>query len=139
MQEEFSDLLVAEKFASYPQPLRQQLLKIRQLIFQLAAEDNLGDVNESLKWGQPAYVTPKGSTVRLDAVKDTEGQYAVYFTCNSRLVETFREVYPQSFTYIGNRELRFSLDQIPDYTVLKHCLAMALNYQRVKHLPLLGA
>ena len=48
--------------------------------------------------GQPSYLTPEtksGSTIRIDQVKAAAGQYAVYFHCQTDLVETFRELYPE--------------------------------------------
>ena len=32
---------------------------------------------------------PSGSTIRIDQVKSAAGQYAVYFHCQTDLVETF--------------------------------------------------
>ena len=43
-----------------------------------------------------------GSTIRIDQVKAEAGQYAVYFHCQTDLVETFRELYPE-LRYGGNR------------------------------------
>jgi hypothetical protein len=45
---------------------------------------------EALKWGQPSYLTPQsqsGSTIRIDQVKPEAGQRAVYFHCQTNLVE----------------------------------------------------
>jgi len=45
---------------------RAVLLKARALIFDCAAEI---PVEECLKWGQPSYLAPKGSTLRLGVNK----------------------------------------------------------------------
>jgi hypothetical protein len=83
-----------------------------------------------LKWGQPSYLTPQtrnGSTIRIDQVKPVPGQYAVYFHCQTNLVETFRELYPE-LRYGGNRCILLDAgDKVPD-AELRHCVALALTY-----------
>jgi len=130
---------VAAKLKTYPKHVQARLKKLRAIIYAVAKEEQLGELEESLKWGEPAYQSPHGSTVRFDWKSKTPDEYAVYFNCKTRLVETFREVYPDEFCYVGNRALVLSLDDELPEAPLKHCLAMALNYHRIKHLPLLGA
>src|SRR6266481_3567216 len=95
-------------FNAYPRPLKARLLALRRLIFQTAkATPGVGALQETLKWGQPSYLTPEtksGSTIRIDQVKAEAGQYAVYFHCQTNLVETFRELYPE-LRYGGNRSI----------------------------------
>ena len=60
-------------------------------------------------------------------MKSTAGQYAVYFHCQTNLVATFRELYPE-LSYGGNRSILLdAADQIPE-TALRHCVALALTY-----------
>ena len=84
------------------------MLALRRLILDTAkATKGVGLVEETLKWGQPSYLTPEtksGSTIRIDQVKAEPGQYAVYFHCQTNLVETFRELYPE-LRYGGNRSI----------------------------------
>ncbi len=86
---------VAAIFKSYPINMREKLMFLRQLIFDTAAEtEGVGELEETLKWGEPSYLTPKtksGSTVRIDWKKSIEIQYAIYFKCTTNLVATFRE------------------------------------------------
>ena len=61
----------------------------------------VGKLTETLKWGQPSYLTEEtgsGTTVRIDRLKAGDG-YAIYFHCQSGLVGQFRELYPDTFTY----------------------------------------
>jgi hypothetical protein len=55
---------------TYPSGIRKQLLVLRELIFAAAqASKGVGELEETLKWGEPAYVTAQsksGSTVRID-------------------------------------------------------------------------
>ncbi len=60
-------------FKSYPPALRTKLLALRRLILDTAAHtEGVGALQETLKWGEPAYVTAhtqSGSTVRIDRKK----------------------------------------------------------------------
>jgi len=131
---------VAEAFRQYPDAMRQKLLFLRQLIFDVAATtEGISPLEETLKWGEPSYLTKSGSTIRLGWKKSVPGQYALYFHCKSKLVDTFRELYRDVLRFEGNRAIVFAEgDEIP-VEALKHCIALALTYHRIKHLPLLGA
>ena len=93
-------------FSTYPAPVKARLLALRRLIFDIAdTTEGVGALEETLKWGQPSYLTTEsksGSTVRIDQVKAEADRYAVYFHCQTDLVETFRELYPD-LRYGGNR------------------------------------
>jgi len=113
---------------------------LRQLVFDAASEtDGVGEVEETLKWGEPSYLVKGGSTIRMDWKNKNPDQYAVYFNCKTSLIETFRELYGDKFNFEGNRAIIFSdHDPIPD-EVLKHCFSLSLTYHKIKNLPLLGA
>ena len=134
-----TDPRVNKVFADYPDSVRQKMLALRKLVLAVAEDtDGLEKLEETLKWGEPSYLTKHGSTVRMDWKQKTPDQYAVYFKCTSKLVPTFREIYPNEFAYEGNRALIFSLGEEPPVEALKHCIKVALTYHKVKHLPLLG-
>lgn len=122
-------------FDSYPPALRKQLLALRQLIIDTAlTTEGVGIVDETLKWGEPAYVTPRkqGSTVRIDRKKDLD-RYAIYFNCNTTLVDSFRSLFPHTFTFEGNRALVFNAgDKLPKKE-LAFCIGMALTYHVAKN------
>jgi hypothetical protein len=98
----FSDSAVDAVFAAYPKPLKAKLLALRRLILETAvATKGVGELQEILKWGQPSYLSAakkSGSTIRVDRVKASANQYAVYFHCQTDLVATFRELYPKELT-----------------------------------------
>lgn len=134
----FADPAVKAVFAGYPQSVGANLLALRALILETAAQTaGVGRIQETLKWGQPSYLTPEtksGSTIRIDAVKNVAGQYALFFTCHTNLVETFRDLYPTELTYGGNRSILLDADAaIPDEP-LRHCIALALTYHRRKRM-----
>ena len=125
----FLDSYVKAKFASYRARVRQHLLAVRTLIYETAADTaGVGEIVETLKWNQPAYLTvnPKsGSTIRMDATADG---YALYFHCQTSLVQTFRRLYPDAFVFEGNRALRFREGEAIPPAPLRHCIALALTY-----------
>lgn len=130
---------VAEVFGNYPKYIRKKLLFLRQLIFETAAEtEDLGPVEETLKWGQPSYITKSGSAVRIDWKKAKPHEYAMYFHCQTTLVDTFKELYRDKFEFEGNRAIVFNENDNIPIAELKHCISLSLTYHRRKHLPMLG-
>jgi hypothetical protein len=130
---------VQSKFDSYPEQARELLLQIRTAIFDTAKEDDVGELTETLKWGEPSYRAKKGSTIRIDWKPKNPDKVSLFFTCNTSLVETFREVYGDSLQTVGNREIAIPIFGAIPMPELKACLSMALRYHSIKHLPLLGA
>ncbi len=121
-------------FDSYPPALRKKILSLRKLIIDTAAEiKDVGTVDETLKWGEPAYVTlrKQGSTVRIDRKKDQD-RYAIYFNCNTTLVDSFRSLFPNTFTFDGNRALVFDVKDALPKKELAFCIGMALTYHLKK-------
>ena len=131
---------VAQVFDSYPEPMRTKMLRLRQLVLDTAAEtEGVAAVEETLKWGEPSYLTKGGSTIRMDWKQKSPHQYALYFNCNTSLVGTFKALYTDFFTFEGNRAIVFrETDELP-VDALMRCISLALRYHRLKHLPFLGA
>ena len=125
---------VAAVFDAYPAPQRQALLALRGLILAAAGEAGV-EVLETLKWGQPSYLPAKprvGTTVRIDALKGSADGYAMYVHCQTSLLSSYRHLYPDSFTFEGERALLFSTGQPVPEAALKHCIALALTYHLAK-------
>ena len=135
----FSDPQVAQIFHSYPKHIQSKMLFLRKLVFETAAEiEDLDAVEETLKWGEPSYIAKGGSTIRMDWKSANPTQYAMYFHCKTKLVDTFKELYRDMFKFEGNRAIVFDVsDEIP-VAPLKQCIALSLTYQSRKSLPLLG-
>ena len=131
---------VARVFDSYPEPIREKMMRLRQLVLDTASEtEGIGKLEETLRWGEPSYLTKGGSTLRMDWKDRAPHEYAMYFNCNSSLVNTSKELYEDVLTFEGNRAIVFGeTDELP-VEELKHCVSLALRYHRLKHLPLLGA
>jgi len=107
---------------------------LRRLIFETAAAtEGVGQLEETLKWGEPAYLTAvskTGSTIRLGWKKSDPSNYALHFNCQTRLVGTFRTLFPHEFTYVGNRSIVFDAADEAPARQLGHCIALALTYHR---------
>jgi len=129
---------VAEVFENYPKTVQKQMHRLRKLVWEVADELGLEDLEETLKWREPSYLTKHGSTVRMDWKKKKPDQYAMYFKCTSKLVRTFKVIYPKTFSYETTRAIVFKLDDKVPTKELKHCISLALTYHKVKHLPRLG-
>lgn len=130
---------VQQKFATYPKHVALQLSLLRELILSVAKEENITDIAESLKWGEPSYACKGGSTIRFDWKVKSPEEYCLYFNCKTTLIETIKEVYGNLLTYQGNRAIVLKLEQEIPVKVLSHCISMSLRYKDIKHLPLLGA
>lgn len=126
-------------FNNYPDPVRDKMLRLRKLIIETAKEtEEITRLEETLKWGEPGYLTKIGSTIRMDWKQKSPNQYAMYFQCTSRLVDTFKILFKNRFDFEGKRAIVFGLkDEIP-VEELKYCIRAALTYHKVKHLPTLG-
>jgi len=128
----FSDGRVAAAFAEFPEEVADRLMRIRELIFEVAAAEDVGALEETLRWGQPAYITSEsrsGSLIRLGRVK-SDGDYGVFFHCGTTLVESMRERYPDEFRFQGNRALLFDASEDVPKTELAECFRLALTYHR---------
>jgi hypothetical protein len=111
---------------------------LRRLIFDTAASiEGIGEIEETLKWGEPSYLTPKsksGSTIRIAWKESQKENYSIFFKCTANLVPAFKEKFPQQFNFGGNRSIDFSLNDDVPVKELKQCIALALTYHRNKKL-----
>lgn len=131
--------LVKKIFDNYPKNVKGKLLNLRGLILETSKEiEGLTQLEETLKWGEPSYLTKHGSTLRMDWKPKTPDHYAMYFKCTSKLVPTFKSIYKNTFNFEGNRAIIFGLEDTIPEKELKNCIAAALSYHKVKHLPDLG-
>jgi len=122
---------VSRAIGALPAPIGKRLLQVRDLIFRTAAaSDGVGRLTETLKWGEPAYLTDEtgsGSTIRLGRLKDSD-HAAILFNCKTTLVDTFRERFPDHFEYRQTRALLLSVEGKLPRRELSVCLSLALTY-----------
>lgn len=134
-----SDPRVKEVFNHYPDFVQNQMLELRDLVLKTANDiEGLEELEETLKWNEPSYLTKFGSTLRMDWKKKKPDQYAMFFSCSSSLIPTFKAVFQNKFKFEGDRAIIFNLNDSIPINELKQCIKLALTYHKVKHLPLLG-
>ena len=120
---------VQAAFEAAPQPTRDGMLALRELIFQVAASmPEAGPVTEALRWGQPAYLAPKGSTLRLGKPKGAV--FALFVHCQSRLIPEFRDGPGMGMRFEGTRAVLFEnvsdLKGAPIEPLVRHALTYRL-------------
>lgn len=128
----FEQREVSRVFDAWPARVQASMHQVRRLIFEVAdATPGVGPIEETLKWGEPAYLTPAtgaGSTIRL-AWKDSDPhRVGLYFNCRTDLLEHFRTLFPRDFGYEGRRALKFGLEQPFPATALAQCIELALTH-----------
>ncbi len=122
---------VAQCFDQISPQHRARFFSLRDQIFGVAAADSrIGDIEEALRWNEPAYLTSaskSGSTIRLGMEK-TSNQPALFFNCQTSLVETFRQQFGKTLRYVKNRAVLLDADTSETETALRHCIHAALTY-----------
>ena len=110
-------------------------MTIRQWIFEIAeSSDEIGQIEECLKWGEPSYLTqaPKsGTTLRLSQLKSAPSEYGLFVHCQTSLIEEFRVAYP-NLKYDKNRGVLFDSHQPIQSDVVKQFIYLALSYHSRK-------
>jgi len=103
----FTSSIVEEKFNSYPDDMRKKLLELRELVYEVANnEESIENIEETLKWNEPSFITQYGSPLRVNWKKSKPYQYSMYF--NQK---------------IGTRLMLW----IYDYAKQNDCIASELN------------
>ena len=106
------------------------LMELRALIFKTAARlPEVGPIEETLKWGQPAYLTPvtkSGSTLRLGVPKTAN--FAIFAHCQTDIISGFAATFPGLDRIEGNRAVLF--DDVHQIDPARHRLLIrhALTY-----------
>ena len=126
---------VAKVLTACPVLAASHVQALRALIYETAAEtDKVGPLTETLKWGEPAYLTESprtGTTIRLGW--DAVGQaVSLYVHCQTTLVKEWRDLYETELELLDTRQLRLPTDRALPRAALKHCIAMALTYHSRK-------
>ena len=126
------DEKVKHKFEQYPNHVRPKMEKLRSLVYEVAkTTEGVGQITETLKWSEPAYLTSKpksGTTIRMDWKERNPDQIGMFVNCNTSLVETYRSMFSDELEFEGNRAVLFPVDSPLPEKPLKICIQMALRY-----------
>lgn len=120
--------------AAMPAPPRARLTDLRAMILEAAQSASVGPVEETLKWGQPAFVPPRrvGTTIRLGWTADAPDHCALLVHCQTDLVDRWRLIYGAAFDFDGRRAVLLPVQGAMDWDALRQMAQMALTYHRDK-------
>lgn len=130
MKYPFASAKVEKAFDLEDVEARRGLLALRALILDTAAElPAVGRIEEALRWGQPAYLTPdskSGSTLRLGVPKSA--RFGVFVHCQSQLIPEYLTTFPAWDRVEGTRAVLF--DHSSEVEPLRHgwLIKRALTY-----------
>lgn len=127
---------VAAAFAGFPKPVQSKLLQLRSLIYKTAdGNSSIGELEETLKWGQPAYLPKKarvGTTIRLGWSDKTPDDIMLFVHCQTTLVDTYRTILgnepSDNLVFEGNRALVMRHKGALPKDALALCIDAALTY-----------
>ncbi|WP_171132136.1 MULTISPECIES: DUF1801 domain-containing protein [unclassified Ruegeria] len=123
----FDDPKVANAFEALREDTRAGAMALRALVFETAASlPTAQPLQEALRWGQPAYLAPKGSTIRLGSHKSAS--FALFVHCQSRLMGDFTTAFPGDDRIDGSRAVLFDDPAQIDPTRHGWLIARALTY-----------
>ncbi len=129
----FKDKKVRAAFDAYPAKTKRTMLQLRALIFAVA--EDIGGVNETLKWGQPAYLPIRartGTTIRLGSVRKAPEACALLVHCQTNLIDTYRGLFGDELTFQSNRAVLFKPEAALPKRAVRHCIERALTYHARK-------
>ena len=118
MTRHFENPDVKAVFDGLPGGMRDTAMTLRDLIFDVAQDSpQVGRVEETLRWGQPSYLTPdtkSGSTLRIGLAKS--GGVAIFAHCATDIISTYAATFAGSDQIEGNRAVIFKdrPDIVPD-------------------------
>jgi Domain of unknown function (DU1801) len=116
----------------YSAPVQFRLTALRSLVLETAATlPQVGAIQEALKWGQPSFLTPaskSGSTIRIDGIRHDPEKLAMYFHCQSGLIEEFKQHYGGKLEFEGNRAIILNVEDELPIKILRHCISLATTH-----------
>ena len=121
---------VRDVIDGYPPDARAGVLELRRLIFDVAhGLPGVGPLEETLKWGQPAYLPRKprtGSTLRLGLHK--MASFALFAHCQTTIISDYAQAFPAWDKLDGNRAVLFDRPAQIEPERLSHLVRHALTY-----------
>lgn len=104
--------------STWPDTAQRHLLAIRDILFDVAAQSDVGALDESLKWGQPAWrprAPRTGSTLRFGWSAQNPAALMAFVNCRTDLAGQMSTRFPNAYDNDGRRSLAFDLaTPLPD-------------------------
>ena len=126
---------VQTRIAQWPPAAQQAFETLRGICHNTATHHQLGPLEESLKWGQPAWrpVKPNtGSTLRVMWEETTPDLLNLYVGCKTDLAARMREIYPDLPQNDDRRHIALRLSDPLPVEALSHLASMTLAYHQSK-------
>lgn len=118
-------------YDAFPPAVKSGTMALRTLIYETAMGiSDLAAPTECLRWGQPSYITPIGSTLRIGIPKS--GGFALYAHCQSTIISQFAQGFGADFQIEGNRAVLFRSKDDIQPKKLRLMIEHALTYKRKK-------
>lgn len=131
IQKKYASKLFNSIVDHYPVELNDKLLYLKSLIYgQADLNPKVGEIEESLKWGQLSYVSKNrsGTPIRLGIEKKMPGYFGLYVNCSTTVINDVKHIYGDKFQYDGNRGLMLKVDeQLPELEI-RHIIDIILCY-----------
>lgn len=122
---------IAEVFDAMSPASRTRATELRALVLAVAADRDIM-LEETLKWGEPAYLPgPEGTTVRIGPGKAGD-HVKLLVNCRTSLVADWRKLFEDRLTFEGSRAVLVPVAQALDTDALALCIASALTYHQQK-------
>lgn len=122
---------VLQAISNWPDAAADMGLAIRAHWQQTAQALDLPPLDESLKWGEPAWRPRKGgTTLRMNWKGDAEG-LGIYMDCKTDLCARMQSDFPDAFRYAPPRALFLQPGAELPQDALTHLAKIAFRYKRV--------
>lgn len=131
-----------DRILTWPRPAQEAALACRALFHGVAEARAIGPLEESLKWGQPAWrpVRPRtGSTLRLGWSEGQPDRLSLFVDCKTDLALRLKVTHPDLPFNDERRHIAVSLDTpLPEEAVIRLAEMTFCYHLRQQTAPTLG-
>lgn len=121
------------RVTTWPTRAQEAFSTLRALCHATADELEIGPLEESLKWGQPAWRPTKpntGSTLRVMWHENTPDLLSLYVGCKTDLAARMRDIYPDLPQNDGRRHIAIRLSDPLPLDAMSHLASMTFAYHK---------
>ena len=116
---------------AWSEPARHALWACRGIFHETAERAEIGPLDESLKWGQPAWrprAPRTGSTLRMGWMAGRPRQLLFFVDCKTDLAARMSDIYPDLGENDGRRQIALPLDASLPEQPIAHLAQMTFCY-----------
>ena len=99
----------------WPKDAQTHFHGLREIVHDTAASNpKVGPLTETLKWGEPSFLTDKsrsGTTLRICWKAKTPAEIGLFVICRTDMLEQVRALFPDAFRFEGTRAAYLPLSQ----------------------------